>query len=228
MKKKNLSVKIKKLSELSLLKTAFLNFKYFPLRIAVMFPIIASRRLRIRSAKGKVILNGTPKTGRIQLGFDNVGIFDNKKSRSIWEVYDGYVIFNGHAVLGNGFKICVGEGGKLTIGNEFHITAESTIICYKEIEFGNNNLLSWDILIMDSDFHKIYDSRNLPINNPSKIVIGNNVWIGCRTTILKGVSITDNTIIAAGSIITNSLNESFSIYGGQPTKKLKSDVRWIP
>lgn len=228
MNTKNLRVNIKKICEISLLKTIYLNFKYFSLKIAIRFPIIASRRLRIRSAKGKIILNGAPKTGRIQLGFDNVGIFDNRRSRSIWEVNDGSIIFNGHAVFGNGFKVCVGNGGKLAIGNEFHMTAESTIICYKEIEFGDNNLLSWDILVMDSDFHKIYDSCDLPINNPSKIVFGDNVWIGCRTTILKGVSVADNIIIAAGSLITKSLDESYSIYGGQPTKILKSNVRWIP
>ena len=52
----------------------------------------------------------------------------------------------------------------------------------KSINFGDDNLLSWDILMMDTDFHKIISSDGEERNKPSAIDVGNHVWIGCRVT----------------------------------------------
>ena len=105
------------------------------------------------------------------------------------------------------------------------------IICQKNIKLGDGCLLSWDILIMDSDFHKIanmFDSK--VINAPKDIIIGNHVWIGCRSTILKGVAIADNTVIAAGSIITKSFEGGNCVVGGSGKHVgiLKENTNWEP
>lgn len=113
------------------------------------------------------------------------------------------------------------------IGSNLTITGSSTIICYKEIEFGDNNLLSWDILIMDTDFHKIYSDECLT-NTEKKVTIKDNVWIGCRSTILKGSIIPKGSVIAAGSIISQQLKTTNCIYGGSPTKVLKANINWKP
>ncbi len=65
---------------------------------------------------------------------------------------NGIINFNGRRNIGHGSKISVGKDGILTFGQNFNITAESSIVCYNNISFGNNCLLSWDILIMDTDF----------------------------------------------------------------------------
>ena len=91
-------------------KTLLLNFKYLPIRQAIQLPIWCSSRIRIRSAKGSVKIESPIRTGMIRIGFDSVGIFDNKRSRAIWEVY-GNVTFVDSAIIGHGSKICVLGGG---------------------------------------------------------------------------------------------------------------------
>ena len=53
-----------------------------------------------------------------------------------------------------------------------------------------------------------------------RISIGNNCFIGNKAIILYGVNIADNTIIAAGSVVTKSINEPGYIYGGNPAKAI--------
>ena len=70
---------------------------------------------------------------------------------------------------------------------------------------------------MDTDFHSI-ESNETPgktINEDRAILIGDRVWIGCRTTILKGTEIAADSIIAAGSIIAGRLDKNNAIYAGQ-------------
>ncbi len=87
-------------------------------------------------------------------------------------------------------------------------------------------MLSWDILIMDTDLHKIYNKDRQLINPNRKITIGNNVWIGCRTTVLKGSTIPAGSVIAANSVVSGSLVEDHSIYCGIPCKQIKSSIYW--
>lgn len=215
------------LFELSIFKTIYINAVYIPFPKLFRTPILVSRYVRIRSAKGKVVI-GSYERGSILLGFDGVGVFDNRRSRSIWEVGDGIVKFAGRATLGNGFKICVQDGGVLEIGSQFKMTAESTVICYKSISFGNNCLISWDCLIMDTDFHSIYSlgqSSDIElINGNEDIVIDDNVWIGCRSIILKGCYIPKGSIIAAGATITKELTTPNSIYYNN--KLIKQNINW--
>lgn len=164
----------------------------------------------------------------MRLGFDNVGVFDNKKSRSIWEVRNGTVEFKGGARFGNGFKISVNDNGRLVFGDGFMLTAESTIICYKEIVFGNDCMLSWEILVMDTDFHDITSLSGTVLNSPRRISIGDKVWIGCHTLILKGSEVRSGSVIGAGSVVTGILDHGNSVYAGSPPKLLKADIRWNP
>ena len=57
------------------------------------------------------------------------------------------------------------------------------------------------------------------------IKIGNHVWIGQRATVLKGVTIGDGAVIAAGSIVTRDV-PPHSLVGGIPAKVLKENVEW--
>lgn len=152
--------------------------------------------------------------GILKIGKHNVGTVDCRYSRSILE-NNGTIIINGNVQIGAGSKISVMKGGVLEFGNDFSITGQSQIICGKHIKFGDRCLLSWDILVMDTDFHKITElTGNKIINPPAPIIFGNHIWIGCRATILKGVEIADNAIIAAGATITRSITDKNAIYGG--------------
>lgn len=205
-------------------KSLYLNFRYLNFRDAIKFPIVVSHKVFIRNSKGKVIINSQVKTGMIKIGFGYVGTVDERKERTILEL-DGIVVFNGKCSIGSGSKICV-MNGELSLGDNVHITANSTVICGKRIIIGNNSLISWDNLIMDTDFHKIKDINGNIINSDKDITIGKNVWIGCRCTILKGSRIGDYAVVAANTNLHSEIDGTNQVVGGNPVRVLKENIYW--
>lgn len=210
-------------------RTIYFNFKYFPLKQAIKFPVLLSRKVKLFRTLGTVEIKSEHiQTAMIKIGFGEVAIFDKKYSRSIWNV-QGKVIFNGSAQIGHGSKIAVGENGILEFGENFQVSAESSIVAFHNVKFGNDCLLSWDVLIMDTDFHYITNSDNEIINSPKPIVIGNKVWIGCRSLVLKGSVIPDNCVIGANSIVNQTKpnqTKPNSLWVGNPAKEIKQNINW--
>lgn len=122
-----------------------------------------------------------------------------------------------------GSKLIISKGAELIIGDNFIISSNSEIICKTRIEIGNDCLLSWDVLIMDSDMHKIFQNGKC-VNRAKPIVIGNHIWIGCRSSVLKGVRIADNTVIASSSVITRSCEEGGCVVSSN--RLLKQNISW--
>lgn len=228
----NIAVKLKKYFKRKLEYLSYLNINtvrfnlyYFNFRTALKLPVLLSRNVYIKKLAGKIILPNNISFGIIKIGYGDVGIFDNKKSRSIWE-NRGLVYFKGIANLGHGTKVSVLTNAKLYLGENFNVTAESSIISNKEIEIGSNTLISWNCLIMDTDFHKIYDLEIQHFNFDSKISIGDNVWIGSQVTILKGVRIPNGCVIGARSVVTTTLPIPNAIYAGHPALLIKEIYKW--
>lgn len=111
-------------------------------------------------------------------------------------------------------------GAQVKIGNNTFINRRSKIFCKNMVHIGNRCAISWDVTIMDNDFH--YIGAN---DNSKPIYIGDDVWIGCHSLILKGVNIGDGAVIAAGSIVTKDV-PSYSVVGGNPAKVIKTNVQW--
>ena len=216
------------LRKVDIVKTVYFNFHYFPIKTAIKLPFFIYWRSELFKMKGKIILDTPVKPGLVRFGIHGLGTQDILYSRTMWEV-GGTLVIKGHVSIGRGSKISIGnDNAKLTLGNNFTITGNSEIICQKEISFGDDCLLSWDILIMDTDFHKVLNPEGKVSNSPKPITIGNHVWIGCRNTILKGVTIGDNNIISANSTITKSVLESNCAIGGhgKDAEVLKRNIGW--
>ncbi len=207
----------------SIPKTLRFNLHYFPLKTALKLPVVVSHRTYLRELHGKVELPEKVERAMVKIGFGDVGHYDRKRSRGIWQV-SGTVSFGGKASIGHGSKISV--RGDLHLGDGFNMTAESTIVCAKEIRFGDDCLLSWDILVMDTDEHPLYNKDNERINPDKAIQVGDHVWIGCKCVLLKGAVVPDNTVVAAGTLLTSSFSGEHQVIGGNPPSVLKNDVRW--
>ncbi len=207
----------------SIPKTLRFNLHYFPLKTALKLPVVVSHRTYLRELHGKVELPEKVERAMVKIGFGDVGHYDRKRSRGIWQV-SGTVSFGGKASIGHGSKISV--RGDLHLGDGFNMTAESTIVCAKEIRFGDDCLLSWDILVMDTDEHPLYNKDNERINPDKAIQVGDHVWIGCKCVLLKGAVVSDNTVVAAGTLLTSSFSGEHQVIGGNPPSVLKNDVRW--
>jgi acetyltransferase-like isoleucine patch superfamily enzyme len=217
----------------SIPKTLRFNFHYFPLKTALKLPVVVSHRTYLRELHGKVELPEKVGRAMIKIGFGDVGHYDRKRSRGIWQV-SGMVSFGGKASIGHGSKLSI--RGHLSLGADFNMTAESTIVCAKDIRFGDDCLLSWDILVMDTDEHPLYscghetggrEMRDDERINPDKaILVGDHVWVGCHCILLKGTEIPNNTVVAAGTLLTSSFSGNHQVIGGNPPTILKRDVRW--
>ena len=207
----------------SIPKTLRFNFHYFPLRTALKLPVVVSHRTFLRELHGKVELPEKIDTAMVKIGFGDVGHYDRKRSRSIWQV-SGTVSFAGKASIGHGSKLSV--RGHLCLGADFNITAESTIVCAKEIRFGNDCLISWDVLVMDTDEHPLYNKESEHINPDKAILVGDHVWIGCKCILLKGAEVPSNTVLAADTLLKSAFAGENQVIGGNPPSILKRDIRW--
>lgn len=167
-----------------------------------------------------------PSFAMIRIGFHKVPICDVRDATVIDVSKNGELIFHGTAHIGHGTKIHVALDARLELGDNFAISASSQINCYKRIEFGRNIQFSWDCLVMDSDTHEIFDANGNLINEPREIVFGNHIWIGCRTTILKGSRIPDNCVIGACSLVLGRNFEKESIIAGNPARSIKKIRNW--
>lgn len=208
---------------LGLPKTIYLNFKLLDFRTAIKLPIVVANNVVLSELSGTIEIKKEARFGMIKIGFGNIGIFNQKTSVSSIQLR-GRIIFKGSAIIGYGSRLAI--LGDVIFGENFNITAESQVICNKRIVFGDNVLISWDTLIMDTDFHNIYDEGGNIINPDKEVVIGNKVWVGCRTTILKGSRIGENTVIAANSCISGQIEGSNKIIGGNPVRTLKTGISW--
>ena len=204
---------IRYLSSINLIKTLYFNFKYFDFKTACKLPVFINYGVKFLSLKGRIILESNATPGLI--------VFSKRCSLD----FNGKVTFGGKARFGPGTHIYVGNNGVLSFGNDFWLTKNVEINCKKEIVFGNNCLLSWNINILDTDFHFIQQDDNI-INEDESIILKDNIWIGCEVVILKGTTICSDIIIGAGSLLNKHYNESNCIYAGNPVKVVKKNVSW--
>ena len=77
-------------------------------------------------------------------------------------------------------------------------------------------------VIRDYDGHYIED---VAYRTAKPVIIGDNVWIGYRAMILKGVTIGDNSVVAANSVVTKDV-PSNSIVAGNPAKIIRTGINW--
>ncbi len=114
-----------------------------------------------------------------------------------------------------------GEGTKISIGN--NVGFSGTVIgAANSITIGDNVLSGANVLITDFDWHPINPKKrhtNEGVKN-APVIIGNNVWLGINSVILKGVTIGDNSVIGANSLVVKNIPANV-IAGGNPCKVIK-------
>lgn len=122
--------------------------------------------------------------------------------------------------------IFVNNNAKLHIGNDVGISS-ACIWCDESIEIGNHVRIGGDCLILDTDRHSLdYKARrtkatDIKQSKTKPVVIGDDVLIGARSIILKGVHIGARTVIGAGSVVSRDIPED-SIAIGNPCKVIRS------
>ncbi len=114
-------------------------------------------------------------------------------------------------------RLTVGKNASLKFGNFVYVNIGVAIVATSKVEIGDHALIAPETLIMDSDFHGLdgAPTKTRPVK------VGNFVWIGERAIILKGVTIGDNSIVAAGSVVTKDVAPN-TIVAGNPAREIRS------
>lgn len=100
------------------------------------------------------------------------------------------------------------------------------LVIGKRAQFGK------ELTIRTSDGHSIYNAgEELPYNEPQDVIIGDDVWIAQRVTILKGAEIPSNTVVGACSLVNKKFEQPKEMGGGiliagNPAKVIKRNIRW--
>ena len=158
---------------------------------------------------GKLKLNWNPISKSVRTGQVTFFRMDNQSQLSVDGDFD---IFYGNDVH-------IFSGGKLELDSGF-INSYGKIECHKYIKIGKNCAIGPYAIILDSDGHQILGKCNT-----AEVIIGNNVWIGARVTILKGVHIGDGAVIAAGTIVNKDV-PARSLVAGNPMHLICDNVEW--
>lgn len=126
-------------------------------------------------------------------------------------------------------------GGKISIGNNSYIGDGSKIWSGESITIEDNVLISHNVNIIDTNSHEMYSNeraerykdliKNGHWGNKGSIVTGpivikRNAWISFGASVLKGVTIGEGAIVAAGSIVTKDVPD-YAIVGGNPAQIIK-------
>lgn len=199
--------KIFVLIKVSWLYTIYFNFHYLPFSQAIKLPIFLFRP-KLLKCKGIIEINSEIiKPGMIRMGGYRVSLYPN--TGIVWENHGGKVIFDGNCSIGNASVISIGEKGKIQFGNNFSATASLKLTAFHYIHFKKNVLLAWDIIFMDTSFHRLKDKNNNFVSKGfSPIYIGENNWITAKCVVLPGTKTPDNCTFGAGSI----LNKDYTNY----------------
>lgn len=146
-------------------------------------------------------------------------------------IYFKRVSFSSIPKMNNNFKIAIKKNSKLIIGKSFRCRNNVSFRIYNEgivkigdncffndgcsinsqqkITIGNNLICGQNVMFFDHD----HDYKNdISQFVRDEIVIGNNVWIGANVIILKGVTIGDNSVIAAGSVVNKDIAKNQLFY----------------
>ena len=159
-----------------------------------------------------------------------------------------FIIRNAHVKFGRccelmNVKVSAFDGSYLEIGGNSAVTGEwelkdaATVTAKKlwctwpplvaakggKITMGDCGLA--DTTIYNTDYHPIYDFDGNIINQDRDVIIEDNVWVGRRTVILKGVTLGNGCILGFGSVVSRSITPN-CIDAGMPAKVVKENVVW--
>lgn len=139
---------------------------------------------------------------------------------------------NNHVIAESGSKfdgpcnITLEGNSTLYIGRNSGIRGVTFVLKDGKITVGRNCMFGYDILLRNNDGHKLLDSEG-NVTNPSRdVTIQDHVWFCERSTILKGVTIGSDSVIAFGAVVTKDCPPN-SIMAGNPARVVRQNINWL-
>lgn len=215
------------MSRINIFETLKVNFQNLPFSQAIKLPILIYGNIDLNIGKnGSIQLEGKMKRGFLRIGVD-YGYFNSPKLMSTFLKIDGTLLVKEDVHLGLGVSVHIEDGAKLYIKEKVIISDQTKIKCYKYVEIGNNTNITFEATIFDTNFHYLMDLESktkAPIN--SSIIIGDNNWIGFRTSIMKGTLTPNGCVVASNSLLNKDYREQGEniLLAGRPAKCMRKNI----
>lgn len=133
----------------------------------------------------------------------------------------GTVALGRDVLLAHDVRLHLREAGaRIEIGDGSFLNYRTEVVAHELVTIGRGSLLAWDVQVLDSDSHPVDDAPQT-----AAVRIGDGVWIGCRATVLKGVTVGDGAVVAAGSVVVGDVPPR-ALVGGNPARVLREGVTW--
>jgi acetyltransferase-like isoleucine patch superfamily enzyme len=116
-------------------------------------------------------------------------------------------------------------GGILEIGDRAFLNQGSSVVARKQITIGDDFHCANFAAVLDSDYHPL--DEGAPVREEA-VAIGDNVWIGWGAIVLPGCSIGDHSVVAAGAVVTKSVERLTLVAGNpaRPVRPIKASPSW--
>lgn len=177
--------------------------------------IILSRKTKVFFEKNASIQ--LAQNGKLVAGFD----YYSPLQSTVLHLSEGSIFrVNGSVNLKKGVLISLASNSKLEIGDGTFINEGTKILVYDECFIGKLCAISFDVIITDSDIHSIDGC-----STTKKVVIEDKVWIGFRSSIIKGAHIRSGAVIGCHSLVNRYVDRN-SLSAGVPAKNLRSSIEW--
>ena len=126
------------------------------------------------------------------------------------------------------------DASRIRIGNNVFIAGSTRLDCADAITIGDDVLISYRCILMDSDNHSLLyrerredlrswragGRRDWGVCKTAPVVISTGAWIGAGTIVLKGVTVGEGAIVGAGSIVTKNV-PAWTITAGNPARVIR-------
>jgi acetyltransferase-like isoleucine patch superfamily enzyme len=161
------------------------------------------------------------------------------------EINDGCVLNNvTFHIRGNNHRVLIGRscifssGGVIVMEDSdcSLIIGEKSTFDYVQLAItepgsrltiGRDCMFAYDIDVRTGDSHSIISqSSNERINYAKDIFIGDHVWVAAHSILLKGSSISENSVVATGSVVTKAFEKKGIVIGGNPSTQIKEGITW--
>ena len=114
-------------------------------------------------------------------------------------------------------ELCTGSQGTLRIGKGARVNYGASIAAHARVEIGDRVRIGPYAMIVDTDFHDVYQRSRPAV--PSPIVIEDDVWIGAKAAVLKGVRIGRGAVVGVGAVVTRDI-APFTVVAGVPARQV--------
>jgi acetyltransferase-like isoleucine patch superfamily enzyme len=181
--------------------------------------MVVGSNFRVRGARN-IEIDGD----HLRLGITPLGFADNR-THGLLNVRGSLKVGSG-VVVGTGTRWDIGPDAKVEIGEGCIFSANTLMISTNSITIGKRVGISWDVQIMDDNFHE-FSIDGVPSPQTGPVVIGDDAWVAPKCVILRGTRLAEGCAVATGTVVSGVFDEPYCLIAGSPAKVVRRNVKWV-